>query len=209
MGERLSDGNDAIALIGNTLATGAILVVLITIFAPVSGAHFNPVVTLVFALRGETSWLVAASYVPVQIVSAIAGTALAHVMFELPIMSAGTQARDGIAVAVADGVATFALVIAILGTLAVRPRAVPFNVGLVIAAGYWFTSSTSFANPAVTIARSLTSTFSGIRPEDVPIFILAQVAGALVATGCAAAIWPRGAAVRPLEDAAEGRPRLT
>ena len=182
MGERLADGNDAIALLGNTLATGAALVVLILVFGPISGAHFNPIVSLSFALQGELRWADVVAYVLAQITGGIGGTLLAHLMFSEPLLQASTHIRTGIGVWTGEIVASFALVVTILGCLRTRPNAVPFAVGLVISAGFWFTSSTSFANPAVTIARSLTDTFSGIRSTDVIGFVTAQVAGAVVAT---------------------------
>ena len=182
MGEQLADGNDAVALLGNTLATGAALVVLILIFGPVSGAHFNPVVSLSFALQGELRWRDLFAYLPVQIAGGIAGTLLAHVMFDQPLVQVSAHVRTGIGVWVGEVVASFALLATIIGCLRNAPQAVPYAVGLVIAAGYWFTSSTSFANPAVTIARSLTDSFSGIRPLDAPGFIAAQIVGAAAAT---------------------------
>lgn len=181
MGEALADGNDAIALLGNTAATGAILAVLIGVFGPVSGAHFNPAVTLVFRLRGELSTADGVAYVLVQIIGAIAGVIVAHLMFELPLLEASTKARTGSAQWFSEFVATFGLLMSILGTLRFKPEAVPYAVGLYITAGYWFTASTSFANPAVTIARSLTDTFSGIVPAHMPAFIGAQLVGAVVA----------------------------
>ncbi len=195
MGAKLSGGNDALALIGNTLATGAILVVLITIFAPVSGAHFNPAVSLVFALRRELGLGAFLSYVPAQIAGGIAGTALAHAMFALfPLIGEGMHVRAGAPILLGEIVATFALVLTILGTLRAAPERVALNVGLVISAGYWFTSSTSFANPAVTLARALTPTFSGIRPEDAPLFMAGQILGAVLAAFAAAVLFPRRAA---------------
>lgn len=180
MAERLAGGNMAVALLGNTLATGAILYVLITALGPVSGAHFNPAVTLVFALRRDLGWGTAAGFILVQILGAIGGTMLAHAMFEVPLIQISAHARSGPAQWLSEAVATFALVFTILATLRVRPDAVPLAVALVIVAGYWFTASTSFANPAVTIARSLTDSFSGIAPNDVAAFILAQIVGALL-----------------------------
>jgi glycerol uptake facilitator-like aquaporin len=182
MGERLAGGNVAIALLGNTLATGAGLVVLITIFGPLSGAHFNPAVTLVFALRGEIGWGTLAAYGPVQVVGAILGVWLAHAMFGEPIWQVSTKLRDGPAQALAEFVATFGLVATILGSIRFRPEATPMAVGLYITSAYWFTASTSFANPAVTIARSLSNTFAGIAPSSSPAFIIAQFAGAAAAT---------------------------
>ena len=180
MAERLAGGNMAVALLGNTLATGAILFVLITALGPVSGAHFNPAVTLVFALRRDLGWGTAAGFILVQILGAIGGTILAHAMFEVPLIQVSAHARSGPAQWLSEAVATFALVFTILATLRARPDAVPLAVALVIVAGYWFTASTSFANPAVTIARSLTDSFSGIAPNDVAAFILAQIVGALL-----------------------------
>ena len=181
MGDRLAQGNDAIALLGNTLATGAILAVLILMFGAISGAHFNPAVTFAFRLRGEIDTRDAAAYVVVQIAGGIAGTALAHFMFAEPVFAASTTVRTGPPQWGAEIVAAFGLVATILACLRHRPEAVPYAVGLFISAGYWFTSSTSFANPAVTIARSLTDTFSGIRPIDAPAFIAAQIVGAALA----------------------------
>ncbi len=182
MGERLAGGNVAIALLGNTLATGAILMVLILILGPLSGAHFNPAVTLSFALQrrlpaGE-GWL----YVGAQVVGGVIGTVVAHIMFAEPVVATSATVRTGPGQWLAEVVATFGLVATILGCLRWRPDAVAYAVGLFISAGYWFTSSTSFANPAVTVARTLTDTFSGIRPADAPAFIAAQVVGAVAAT---------------------------
>ena len=181
MGETLAGGNDAIALLGNTVATGAILVVIITIFGPVSGAHFNPAVTFVFALRREIAVGLALAYVVVQVAGGLAGTLLAHAMFDMELLQASSKARSSGGQWLAEGVATFGLLAAILGTLRVRPNAVAAMVGLYITAGYWFTASTSFANPAVTVARSFTDTFSGILPAHAPAFIVAQFVGAAVA----------------------------
>ncbi len=189
MGERLSDGNDALALLGNTIPTGAILVVLILIFGPLSGAHFNPAVTLAFLLRRQIDLKTACAYWPVQIIGGVAGTIIAHHMFELPLIEASTQIRHGIAQWSAEVVATFGLVITIFGCMRSRPEAVPYAVGLYITAAYWFTASTSFANPAVTIARSMTDTFSGIAPADAPWFVIAQLAGAAIAAIFAAWIF--------------------
>ena len=182
MGERLADGNAAIALLGNTIATGAILVVLILMFGPVSGAHFNPAVTLSFLLQREISRLDALAFVAVQVAGAVAGVWLAHLMFSEPVIMVGTKARTGLGQWVAEAVATFGLVATIVACVRTRPQVVPFAVGLFITAGYWFTSSTSFANPAVTFGRSFTDTFSGIRPMDAPAFIAFQIAGAIIAT---------------------------
>ncbi len=182
MGERLADGNVALALLGNTIATGAILAVLILVFGPLSGAHFNPAVTLAFRLRGEIGAAAAAAYAAVQILGGLAGTWAAHLMFEEPLFQLSTTVRSGFAQWAAEFIAAFGLVATILGCLKARPEAVAYAVGLYITAGYWFTASTSFANPAVTIARSLTDTFSGIRPIDAPAFIVAQFLGAAAAT---------------------------
>ena len=182
MGERLCGGNLAIALLANTLATGAGLVVLITIFGPLSGAHFNPAVTLVFALRREIGWGLAAAYVIVQVVGGALGVWLAHAMFAEPIWQVSAKLRDGPAQALAEFVATFGLIAAILATIRFRPDATPMIVGLYITAAYWFTASTSFANPAVTIARALSNTFAGIAPTSAPAFIAAEFAGALAAS---------------------------
>ena len=181
MGEALAAGNDAVALLGNTLATGAILVVLILAFGPVSGAHFNPAVTFAFLLRREIGLAAALAYVIVQVGGGLAGTAAAHAMFGMEIVQTAAHAREGPAQWLGEFLATFALLAAILALLKSRPEAIPFAVGLVITAGYWWTSSTSFANPAVTIARGFTDTFSGIRPQDVAPFIAAQLAGAAFA----------------------------
>jgi glycerol uptake facilitator-like aquaporin len=182
MGDQLAGGNAALALLGNTLATGAALVVLILVFGPVSGAHFNPVVSLSFALRRQLPWIECLAYTALQIMGAIAGTLLAHTMFSLPLIEASTHVRTGAGVWMGEVVASFGLLATIIGCLRTRPETVPYAVGLFIAAGYWFTSSTSFANPAVTIARSLTDSFSGIRPDDVLGFVIAQILGSILAT---------------------------
>jgi glycerol uptake facilitator-like aquaporin len=189
MGERLAGGNDAIALLGNTLATGAGLVVLITAFGPLSGAHFNPAVTLSFALRREIGWGLAAAYVVVQALGAVAGVYAAHAMFDEPILQVSTKLRDGSGQAFSEAVATFGLVLAILATLRFRPDFTPVAVGLYITSAYWFTASTSFANPAVTLARSLSDTFAGIAPSSAPAFIGAQLVGAVAATLAANALF--------------------
>ncbi len=183
MAERLAGGNVALALLGNTIPTGAILFVLITMLGPVSGAHFNPAVTLAFWMRREIKLNEALAYVGVQIIGAIMGTLVAHAMFEEILLQISANIRNGPAQWLSEGVATFGLVATILGTLRWRPEAVPTAVGLYITAAYWFTASTSFANPAVTIARSLTDTFAGIAPENAPGFILMQFVGAAIATG--------------------------
>lgn len=182
MAENLAGGNVAIALLGNTVATGAILMVLILIFGPISGAHFNPAVTFAFLLRRDIGPGEAAVYVTVQVVGGLVGTLVAHLMFDEPLLMLGATARTGIGQWTGEAVATFGLVGTILGCLRARPEAVPYAVGLFITAGYWFTSSTSFANPAVTIARSLSDTFAGIRPADAPVFIVIQFVGAALAT---------------------------
>lgn len=181
MAETLAAGNIGIALLANTIATGAILFVLITIFGPVSGAHFNPVVSLVFSLRRELGLGLLVAYALVQIIGGVAGAMLAHAMFELPLMQMSQHVRTGPAQWLSEAVATFALVLTILGTLVARPTAVPASVALVIVAGYWFTASTSFANPAVTVARAFSDTFAGIAPQDVAAFVIAQAIGGLIA----------------------------
>lgn len=183
---RLSAGNDGVALLGNTLATAAILYVLVATLGPVSGAHFNPAVTLVARLRGEMRTAEALAFAGLQIAGCIAGAMLAHVMFDLPLIQQATTERAGVARMLAEGAATFALVFAILGGMRHRPSDMPAIVALTIAAGYWWTSSTSFANPAITLARSLTDTFAGIRPADAPGFIASQFAGGLAAFGVGA-----------------------
>jgi len=188
MGDKLSGGNVAIALLANALATGAVLVVLITMFGPISGAHFNPVVSLVDLLRGNLGVPAFVLYVAVQIVAAIAGVLLAHAMFDLDIVQTSATARTGTGQWISEGVATFGLVLAILLTVRHRPDFVAVVVGLYITSAYWFTASTSFANPAVTIARSFTGTFAGIAPADVAQFIGAQVAGGIVALAAARAL---------------------
>ena len=181
MGEALAGGNVAIALLGNTIATGAMLVVLIWVFGPISGAHFNPAVTIAFALRGEISPRDSVIYILVQVLGGLVGVSVAHLMFDLSLLQESTKVRTGLGQWVAEGVATFGLVATILGCLRARPDAVAMAVGLYITAGYWFTASTSFANPAVTVARSFTDTFSGIQPGDAPAFIGMQFAGAVLA----------------------------
>lgn len=189
MAERLAGGNVAVALIGNTLATAAILYVLITMLAPLSGAHFNPAVSLVARLQGDGSWKGLGATIAVQILAGIAGVWTAHAMFDLPILQASTHIRTGPGQWLGEFVATFGLVMTILLTVRHRAEAVPLSVALYIAAAYWFTSSTSFANPAITIARSLSDSFAGIAPADVPAFIAAQFAGALAAFGFERAIF--------------------
>jgi glycerol uptake facilitator-like aquaporin len=182
MGERLSGGNTGIALMANTLATGAALIALILTFGPISGAHFNPAVTLAFASRGALAWRDVPAYVIIQCGGALVGVAAAHAMFGEPIFSFSRHAREGPAQLWSEVVATFGLLAVIWGCSRSRPSAIPYAVGAYIAAAYWFTASTSFANPAVTLARSLSDTFSGIRPKDAPGFIAAQLVGAALAT---------------------------
>lgn len=181
MAERLAGGNVALALLANSLATGAILVVLITAIGPISGAHFNPAVTGVFALRKDLSPLEAAGYVAAQIGGALGGVILAHAMFDESLLQVSIKMRSGPGQWLSEAVATFGLVLAILLTLRANPSAVAASVGLYITAAYWFTASTSFANPAVTIARAFSNTFAGIRPADVAPFIVAQLVGAVAA----------------------------
>jgi glycerol uptake facilitator-like aquaporin len=190
MAERLAGGNQAIALLGNTIPTGAILVVIIAILGPISGAHFNPAVTLVFAAR-ERVWRDVIPYIVVQCAGGILGTVLAHLMFELPPVVIGTTARSGPAQWLAEAVATFTLILTILGGVRFLPQAIPWLVGLVITAAYWFTASTSFANPAVTLARGFTTTFAGIAMNHVPAFIAAQLVGAACGAGVASALFGR------------------
>jgi glycerol uptake facilitator-like aquaporin len=181
MAEALAGGNVAIALMGNTAATGAILFVLITMLGPISGAHFNPAVTLAFAMRREHPWGEVAPYIAVQIAAGTLGAFAAHLMFDLEIVQFSTKARAGIGQWTGELIATFGLILTILGTLRYRPLAVPASVALYITGAYWFTSSTSFANPAITIVRSLSNSFAGIAPVDAPPFIAAQLAGAAMA----------------------------
>lgn len=189
MAFKLANGNGALALLGNTLPTGAILTVLILTFGPVSGAHFNPAVSLAFAIRGELPWRLCAFYVVAQLAGGIAGVWAAHLMFELPIWQFSTTVRTGAGQWFAEGVATFGLVLVSLGCLARNASAIPYAVGLYITAAYWFTASTSFANPAVTVARAFSDTFAGIAPAGVLAFILAQLAGAAVAVTVAHWLW--------------------
>src|SRR4051812_27758041 len=184
MAQNLSGGNDAVALLANTLATGAMLFVLITVLGPISGAHMNPAVSLVAAARRELSFGHAAAYIAAQFACGILGAWAAHVMFGLPALQLSVKARTGLGQWTGEYIATFGLILTILGTVRFRERWVPASVALYIVAAYWFTSSTSFANPAITVARSLTNTFAGIAPGDVPLFIAAQLLGA----GCAAVL---------------------
>jgi glycerol uptake facilitator-like aquaporin len=195
MAERLAGGNQAIALLSNTIPTGAILVVLIAILGPVSGAHLNPAVTLVFAVRGDVPWREVLPYIAVQCAGGVAGTVLAHLMFDLSPLAIGTMVRDGPAQWLGEAVATFTLVLAILGGMRHAPQTVPWLVGLTITAAYWFTSSTSFANPAVTLARGFTTTFAGIAINHVPGFVVAQLIGAAIAAVVATILFQRTAAI--------------
>ncbi len=181
MAANLAQGNDAVALLANTIATGAILFVLITMLGPISGAHMNPAVTLVAAGRGELRWLDAALYILAQLAFGILGAWAAHLMFDLPTLQVSLKARTGLGQWFGELIATFGLILTILGTVRHRREWVPASVALYITAAYWFTSSTSFANPAITVARSLSDTFTGIAPADVPLFVLAQITGAAAA----------------------------
>jgi glycerol uptake facilitator-like aquaporin len=190
MAEQLAGGNVAVALLGNTLAIAPMLFVLITMLGPVSGAQFNPAVTLVVWRRGGLPAGEAGLYVLAQLAGGLVGVLLTHAMFELPLLQIGVKPRGGPGQWLGEGIATFALVLTVLGTLRHRPTQVPLAVAAVILAACWFTSSTSFANPAITIMRALTDTFTGIRPADVPAFIAAQMAGALLAAACARLLFP-------------------
>jgi glycerol uptake facilitator-like aquaporin len=190
MAQRLSAGNDALALLGNTLPTGAILVVLILIFGPVSGAHLNPAVSVALALRRNLPWQDATAYIAAQIIGGVIGVWIAHLMFELPVWQISLHARGGAGQLLAECVATFGLLLTIFGCSAKAPAAIPFAVGLYITSAYWFTASTSFANPAVTIARALSDTFAGIAPDGVAAFIAAQIAGMLAAVAVVPLFWP-------------------
>lgn len=190
MGVALSNGNDGLALLANAAATAGILVVLISVLGPISGAHFNPAVSLVMALQGALPWRRFAAYVPAQVVGAVAGVLLAHAMFDLELLQPGTRGRSGPSQWLSEGVATAGLLLTILLALRHRPKAIPGLVAAYIFAAYWFTASTSFANPAVTVARSLTRSFAGIQPADVPGFVLAQLAGALLALAVASYLLP-------------------
>jgi glycerol uptake facilitator-like aquaporin len=190
MAQRLAGGNVALALLGNALSTGAMLVVLILIFGPVSGAHFNPAVSMAFALRRKLPWRDTAAYVAMQIVGAVVGVWAAHLMFELPIWQVAATTRGGWGQWLAETIAAFGLMLTIFGCGARSRDAVAYAVGLYITAAYWFTASTSFANPAVTLARSLSDTFAGIAPAGVVPFIVAQLIGALAAAALAQWLWP-------------------
>ena len=197
MAEQLAGGNVAVALLGNTLATGAMLFVLVTMLGPISGAHFNPAVTLIFRLRGELTTLAALTYVAAQLVGGTLGVWAAHLMFDLPILQFSDKARTGAGQWTGELIATFGLVLTILGTLRSRQEWVPVSVALYIVAAYWFTSSTSFANPAITIARSLSDSFAGIAPADVPGFVVAQVVGAVLAFGVCRYLFPSDSPTDP------------
>lgn len=190
MAENLSGGNDAVALLANTIATGAILFVLITMLGPISGAHMNPAVSLVAASRHELAWGDAAAYIAAQLVFGIVGAWAAHLMFDLPTLQLSVRARTGLGQWTGEAIATFGLILTILGTVRHRPARVPASVALYIVAAYWFTSSTSFANPAITVARSLSDSFAGIAPASVPGFILAQLLGAALAAMLARYLFP-------------------
>lgn len=190
MASNLSAGNDAIALLGNTLATGAMLFVLITVLGPISGAHMNPAVSLVAAARRELGWMDTVAYIAAQLAFGILGAWAAHLMFDLPTLQLSVKARTGLGQWAGEAIATFGLILTILGTIRFRPHWVAATVALYITAAYWFTSSTSFANPAITLARSLSDTFAGIAPHDVPQFILAQLMGAAFGAITAERLFP-------------------
>jgi glycerol uptake facilitator-like aquaporin len=192
MAANLSGGNDAVALLGNTIATGAILFVLITMLGPISGAHMNPAVSLVAASRGELPWTDAGGYIAAQLAFGILGAWAAHLMFDLPTLQLSVKARTGLGQWTGEAIATFGLILTILGTVKHRREWVPASVALYITAAYWFTSSTSFANPAITVARGLSDTFAGIAPGDVPAFIVAQLFGAGSAALTARWLFPSG-----------------
>jgi glycerol uptake facilitator-like aquaporin len=189
MAAKLAGGNGALALLCNTLPTGAILTVLILVFGPLSGAHFNPAVSIAFALRGELPWRTAAVYVVTQILGAVVGVWAAHLMFELPLWQLSGTVRAGSGQWLAEAVATFGLLLTILGCGARTPAAAPYAVGLYITSAYWFTASTSFANPAVTFARALSDTYAGIAPAGAPAFVTAQLIGMLAAVGLGRWLW--------------------
>lgn len=200
MAERLAGGNEAVALIGNTAATGAMLFVLITMLGPISGAQMNPAVSLIAASRREIGWGDAGAYVVAQLVGGLLGMLAAHAMFDLPLLQISEKARTGGGQWLSEGIATFGLVLTIWGTAKYRPAAIPASVALYITAAYWFTASTSFANPAITVARSLTDSFSGIAPGDAPGFIVAQLVGAGLAALVVRALFdhPTGDEAMPL-----------
>ena len=191
MAERLSGGNDGVALLANAVATGAMLFVLITMLGPISGAQMNPAVSLVAALRRDIAWREAAAFVPVQIIAGVLGVWTAHLMFGAPVLELSDKARTGIGQWAGEFIATAGLLLTIIGTSRHKPEAIATAVALYITAAYWFTSSTSFANPAITIARSLSNSFAGIAPGDVPGFVLAQLAGALAGSALASLLFPK------------------
>jgi glycerol uptake facilitator-like aquaporin len=191
MAAKLAGGNVALALLCNTIATGAILAVLILVFGPLSGAHFNPAVSVAFALRRALPWREVGFYIAAQFAGGIAGVWAAHLMFELPVLQFSTTIRTGAGQWLAEAIATFGLLVTIFGCVARAPAAVPYAIGLYITSAYWFTASTSFANPAVTVARSLSDTFAGIAPASAPAFIVAQFLGAAAAVGAGAWLWPK------------------
>lgn len=197
MGERLAGGNVAIALLANTMATGAALVVLISIFGPISGAHFNPAVTVYFGLRREIDPVLAASYILAQVAGAVVGVYAAHAMFGMPIFEISQKMRDGSGQSLSEFVATFGLLLAIAGSLRFRPEQTPVLVGLYITSAYWFTASTSFANPAVTLARALTNSFAGIAPASVPAFVIAQFIAAVAAYAVCGWMYKASPTLRP------------
>src|SRR4051794_27800132 len=190
MAEHLARGNDAVALLGNTIATGAILFVLITMLGPVSGAHLNPAVSLVAVARRELGWRDAVAYILVQLACGIIGAWAAHLMFDLPTLQLSVKARTGLGQWTGEAIATFGLILTIIGTLRHKPEWVPASVALYITAAYWFTSSTSFANPAITVARSLSNSFAGIAPANVPLFVAAQLLGAAAGAALGALLFP-------------------
>ncbi len=189
MAEKLADGNIAIALLGNTIPTGAILVVLILVFGPLSGAHFNPAVSFAFAAKGELAWRDCAAFIAAQIIGAFAGVWAAHLMFDLSVLQVSTHMRNGGGQWFSEGIATFGLLLTIFGCVARTPSATPYAVGLYITAAYWFTVSTSFANPAVTLARGFSNTFAGIAPAGIAAFVIAQMAGMGVAVVLSRWLW--------------------
>ena len=205
MGVKLANGNDAIALLANAGATAGALYVLIVVFGPISGAHFNPAVTLAMRYRGELANREAVAYIAVQVVAATVGVLLAHAMFDLPLIQPGTHARTGLAQWLSEAVATFGLLLTITLGARHRPTAVPALVACYIFAAYWYTASTSFANPAVTVARSLTQSFAGIRPDDVPGFVLSQLAGAVMGIAAASALGARSSMSE--EASSKARPK--
>ena len=202
MAQRLAGGNVALALLCNTIPTGAILAVLILIFGPLSGAHFNPAVSVAFAMRGTLGWSTAGLYIVAQLVGGLVGVWAAHLMFELPVWQISTTPRAGPGQWFAEAIASFGLLLTIFGCVARTPAAVPYAVGLYITSAYWFTASTSFANPAVTLARALSDTFAGIAPAGVLAFIAAQFVGTLAAVAVGAWLWPTAIKGKPTAPAA-------